>query len=97
MTEEFQKSMVNVIDHFKNIMTDVSDSYNKAKSEIIELEKYIEIKKRDQHEYAELISQLQQREKLIIINENVLKQREEEMKKEQDDGRKVSIIKNIKT
>jgi hypothetical protein len=97
MAEEFQKSMANVIDHFKNIMTDVSDSYNKAKSEIIELDKYVELKKREQQEYDGLIFKLQQREELLAIKETDLKQKEEEMKREQDDGRKVSIIKNIQT
>jgi hypothetical protein len=97
MAEEFQKSMASVIDHFKSIMTDVSESYNKAKSELIELDKYVESKKREQREYNELISKLQQREELLKTNEENLKQREEDMKKEQDDGRKVSIIKNIQT
>ena len=97
MAEEFQKSMANVIDHFKNIMTDVSDSYNKAKAEIIELDKYVEIKKREQQEYNGMISELQQREELITTKEDLLRQREEELKREQDDGRKVSIIKNIQT
>jgi hypothetical protein len=97
MAEEFQKSMANVIDHFKNIMTDVSDSYNRAKAEIIELDKYVEIKKREQQEYNGMIAELQQREELITAKEELLRQREEEIKKEQDDGRKVSIIKNIQT
>jgi len=97
MAEEFQKSMANVIDHFKSIMTDVSDSYNKAKAEIIELDKYVELKKREQHEYNGLISKLKQREELLTAKENDLRQRDEEMKREQDDGRKVSIIKNIQT
>lgn len=97
MAEEFQKSMASVIDHFKSIMTDVSDSYNKAKSEIVELDKYVELKKREQQEYNEIISKLQQREELLVEKEANLKQREDEMKREQDEGRKVSIIKNIQT
>jgi hypothetical protein len=97
MAEEFQKSMASVIDHFKSIMIDVSESYNKAKAELIELDKYVESKKREQREYNELISKLQQREELLKTNEDNLKQREEDMKREQDDGRKVSIIKNIQT
>jgi len=97
MAEEFQKSMASVIDHFKSIMTDVSESYNKAKSEIVELDKYVELKKREQREYNEIISKLQQREELLVQKEEILKKREEEMKREQDEGRKVSIIKNIQT
>lgn len=97
MAEEFQKSMANVIDHFKSIMTDVSHSYDKAKSEIVELDKYVELKKREQREYTDIISKLQHREEILIQKEENLKQREEEMKREQDEGRKVSIIKNIQT
>jgi hypothetical protein len=97
MAEEFQKSMASVIDHFKSIMTDVSESYNKAKAEIVELDKYVELKKREREEYNEMISKLQRREELLIQKEENLKQREDEMKREQDEGRKVSIIKNIQT
>jgi hypothetical protein len=97
MAEEFQKSMASVIDHFKSIMTDVSESYNKAKSEIVELDKYVELKKREQREYNEMVCKLQQREDLLVEKEENLKQREDEMKREQDEGRKVSIIKNIQT
>ena len=97
MAEEFQKSMASVIDHFKSIMIDVSDSYNKAKAEIVELDKYVELKKREQREYNDIISKLQLREELIIQKEENLKHQENEMKREQDEGRKVSIIKNIQT